>query len=440
MAVAREYAGLGRGDALVKPVAGANLSTVRLTAQEGFVYSRVDGTLTLEALCLVTGLGEEATAEILRRLSSLGLIEVGGRPAARPTRLSAEQRAVSRVSPAAPPREESRPAERPQPERPFRRRPPSDETERTTIPVQRRSPSGEATFPPEQTGPTPKPKPRAVELPADETGIDLKPEQRLRIREIFATLQEKTFFDLLEVSPHADTTELKRAYFLRSKEFHPDRYFTKKLGAYKEMLDEIFKQVSAAYRFLEDEEQRGSYREMVLQDMEQASALRQVEEQAARAIVDDAGEQAPPAVLAAENEGAEPDGGHEYRMSRSDLHRAVSDERPRVDRPRRPSPFAPKLPTPLAARVADETSSYAKLSPEEREERERLKVRHEKSGAGDAEIPNEECCRHRKNKERKISKHQKRACCSARHRNLGSVLQVTIRNKRGHGKSKKAVA
>lgn len=384
MASRREFPGLGQGDALVKPVAGVSLSAVRLTAQEGFVYSRVDGSLSLEALCLVTGLGEEATSGILRRLLALGLIELGA--AERPRRLSAEQRAASPAAPTAP--EARRPADTARTEIPSRRspsdesvpraearrrRPPSDETERTAIPEKRRSPSDEATFPPEQTGPA-RPRPKAVQLPADESGIDLKPEQRVRIREIFSTLQERNFFELLEVSPHADATEVKRAYYLRSKEFHPDRYYTKKLGAYKEMLDEIFKQVSAAYRFLEDDEQRGSYREMVLQDMEQASALRQVEQQAAM-VIGDEGDGSPgpdpeaPASTPAELE-SEPD--HEYSMSRSDIHRAVGEETPtRAERPRRPSPFAPRLPTPPPPVRADETGSYAKLSPEERAERER---------------------------------------------------------------------
>ena len=63
-------------------------------------------------------------------------------------------------------------------------------------------------------------------------------------------------FVVLGVAHDADDATLKRAYFKRSKEFHPDRYFNKKIGPYKEMLQEIFKQVSAAYRLLEDAEQR----------------------------------------------------------------------------------------------------------------------------------------------------------------------------------------
>src|SRR5512138_1444948 len=58
-------------------VPSADWSTAKLTAQEGFVLSRVDSNATLETLCLISGLGKQVTCRILRRLAELGLICIG---------------------------------------------------------------------------------------------------------------------------------------------------------------------------------------------------------------------------------------------------------------------------------------------------------------------------------------------------------------------------
>ena len=87
--------------------------------------------------------------------------------------------------------------------------------------------------------------------------------------------------------PDSNPKEVRRAYFKKSKKFHPDRHFGKSLGPYKEMLQEIFKQMKAAYTFLKDEGQGKAYSEMVAQEMEEAQAIRQVEQQAERALEED---------------------------------------------------------------------------------------------------------------------------------------------------------
>ncbi len=53
------------------------------------------------------------------------------------------------------------------------------------------------------------------------------------------------------------------------------------------MLQEIFKQMKAAYTFLKDEGQGKAYSEMVAQEMEEARAIRQVEQQAEQALEED---------------------------------------------------------------------------------------------------------------------------------------------------------
>src|SRR4051812_41061173 len=69
-----QFSGLGPKGDRPRLNPGADLTAQRLTPTEGFVLSRVDGTSSYDEICLVTGLGEAQTLEILRRLKSQGLI------------------------------------------------------------------------------------------------------------------------------------------------------------------------------------------------------------------------------------------------------------------------------------------------------------------------------------------------------------------------------
>jgi curved DNA-binding protein CbpA len=245
MAGTNQFEGLGAADAMVTLARGVDVTAARLTTQEGFVLSRVDGKTTLHGLCLVSGLGEEPTLQILRRLFSMGLIVVGGERHRR--------RRSTGTSPAVAPDGSAAPGP-PQP---------SVETK----------------------APAPPPDPAAFQ--DDDPAIELKLEVRAAVRKLHGKLGELNFFEILDVPLDADAAAIKRAYFKRSKEFHPDRFYSRNVGAYGTLLEEIFKQVSAAYRLLEDEKQRESYRQMVLQEMEQKSLLQQVEEQGIRALRED---------------------------------------------------------------------------------------------------------------------------------------------------------
>jgi curved DNA-binding protein CbpA len=61
-----------------------------------------------------------------------------------------------------------------------------------------------------------------------------------------------SYHALLGVSRDADAREIKRSYFKLAREFHPDRYFGKDVGAFGDLLDRIFKQIALAYELLMD--------------------------------------------------------------------------------------------------------------------------------------------------------------------------------------------
>ncbi|MBK6846652.1 MAG: DnaJ domain-containing protein [Proteobacteria bacterium] len=234
---------IARKDSPVRLVPGLDLMAARLSAQEGFVLSRIAGETTVQLLCDGTGLGDAATIATLRTLYDKGFIIV------------ADQRATPVVP-----------------------RPPAAAVPAPAGPL---SGSGSVELD-ERLG---LDTAELAQVDTEEaTGIDLKRELRLRLRSVRRRLKEMSFFELLGLAPDADAKALRRAYFERSKEFHPDRYYTKNLGPYKEMLAEIFRQSKAAYEYLQDEDKRAAYRVLVLAQQEEEQIERQLRRQSAEAL------------------------------------------------------------------------------------------------------------------------------------------------------------
>ncbi len=77
--------------------------------------------------------------------------------------------------------------------------------------------------------------------------VDIEPERRLRVLELFYGLDDLTYYELLGVEPSADKKAIKKAYYDLAQEFHPDRYFRKELGSYKARLETIFKRLTEAH-------------------------------------------------------------------------------------------------------------------------------------------------------------------------------------------------
>lgn len=63
---------------------------------------------------------------------------------------------------------------------------------------------------------------------------------------------DRPYHELLGVAPDADEKAIKRAYFQRSRDFHPDRYFRREIGPYLERLNRIFKRIVLAYELMMD--------------------------------------------------------------------------------------------------------------------------------------------------------------------------------------------
>ena len=97
------------------------------------------------------------------------------------------------------------------------------------------------------------------DLVPDGEDYPIKKKMRAYIRNRYDRLEEMNFFQLLCIEPTRDLKTIRRAFLLRTKEFHPDRYFGRDIGPYEEMVREVFKHVVRAFRFLEDVAQREAY-------------------------------------------------------------------------------------------------------------------------------------------------------------------------------------
>lgn len=201
--------GLGGRDDRPRLNQGADLGAHRLTPVEGFVLSRVDGTVSFAEICQISGLATEATLEILRRLMRDGLI-VG------------PQGAVP-AQPAPPP-----PA------------PPVDDRPRRSTP--------------DRLSLLERLDDRSSVLAAEvASGPDLPAEVKVRIVRLHRRLKKLGPYDILGLPRGADKGAIKRAYYAASKELHPDRYFGKDLGEFREKLAEIFARLTEAFQTLDQE-------------------------------------------------------------------------------------------------------------------------------------------------------------------------------------------
>lgn len=203
---------LGRANEPVSIVTTADLSGISLSAEDAFVLSRIDGRASTHLLCQLSGLGTKRTIQILTRLRSEGLIIVGNEKPQQP-----------------------------------KRKPPEPVPSKPVVAV------GLALHV------------EAHELAMDDASIDLSLDEKKLILGYHKVLGTVDLFTLLEVPYDAPLKVIRRSYFAKSKQFHPDRFYTRNLGRYKEMLAAIFKQLSMAYQVLEDDAQRASYLQLLRQ-------------------------------------------------------------------------------------------------------------------------------------------------------------------------------
>lgn len=178
-----------------------DLTKLGLTVDEGFLASRIDGRTSVPDLALVVGKPESDVERVLARLEKVGVVYYGSdAPAATASAAFGEDGKID---------------------------------------------FGSFIFP--------------IALMQEQ--VDLSEDEKKRIAFFHAHLEKWTHYDLLQANRKDDTKAIKREYYARSKEWHPDRFRRGNLGSFKRMIDDIFKQVQVAYGVLSNDKKREAYDE-----------------------------------------------------------------------------------------------------------------------------------------------------------------------------------
>ena len=210
---------------------GCDIKSLPLIPAEAFLLSRIDGTVNERDLALITGLDPGALGAILERLCGLGALDLGdGAPAARAP-------ATARPAPSAPLAEGAR------------------------------------------TPPAPAPGAASRHDPAlSEEGVELSPEKRQRILDLFHKLEDLSHYELLGIGEQAEKKQIKSAYYALAPEFHPDTYFRKQLGSYKQKIEVIFNRITLAHDVLTSKSKRVEYDDYIEQSRQNRSMAALIEQ------------------------------------------------------------------------------------------------------------------------------------------------------------------
>jgi tetratricopeptide (TPR) repeat protein len=247
-AVPAEIAGIGSTQQKLRVSPGFDPLKAAMGPQEYFVLSRIDGLQTLRDVLLTTGLPVERAISIVQRLRAIGALLIPGETAA----------PFAAPSPAA--------AAEP------RRSPASAARNSGAIPVIRAAAaSAPASSPPRRTNqpsaPDSNPDPEhdlslpgttAIELAALREDIPLDDRSRRLILAMARLADGRDPWALLGVPAGSDPRQLKRAYYKLSKEIHPDRYYSQRLGSFTDRLPPVFEAMSRAYARLTSPDRRGT--------------------------------------------------------------------------------------------------------------------------------------------------------------------------------------
>ncbi len=199
---------------------GKSVQSYPLAPVDGFVLSRIDGTMSVREIVTLTGLDNVAVIASIDKLVSLGLVELGPLPAA-PRSLPPSQKEVKR-SPSIP-------------ARPI--------TEVSGVLA---------------TG-IPKPPPALYDPAEIDEDVDLDRDHRRKILDLFYKLGDLDHYELLGVERGTEKKGLKRAYYELASLHHPDRFFRKRLGSFKQKMEMVFSRVTEAHDTLTDKDRRAEY-------------------------------------------------------------------------------------------------------------------------------------------------------------------------------------
>lgn len=235
MAARDEISGLGAKSDKPKLNPSLDFNQLKLTPTEGFILSRIDGRATYDEVCRMSSLGREETLAILRKLKTDKLILGPGETASAPA-----------------PRRPQRSMRSPSPDYHPKTPPPVVVTDEMLRQARERTGGKSEENPTAQVSVLERLDDGGPVDPSDLVeGPDLSEKTKKRILRLHRRMRKLAPHELLGVAKDADSAAIKRAFGIASKELHPDRYFGKDLGSFREKLAKIFNRITEAMQELE---------------------------------------------------------------------------------------------------------------------------------------------------------------------------------------------
>ncbi|MCG6926323.1 MAG: DUF4388 domain-containing protein [Acidobacteria bacterium] len=219
-----------------------------LSPNDGFVLSRVDGTLSAREIERMIPLPAEDVRRSLLGLLSTGVVEYESAPE------GDEAPEGAAAGTPRPPKPDTRPVE-PLPEAPGAE--PREDTAPVAEPplplpadafaglAQAQAPGAE-----KEGGPP--------EAPVVDGATA---ERRREIEDAWEGLRSKNHFEVLGLTRKASAGDVKKAYFSFARRFHPDVHHEASLGDLRDKLEAVFIRLGEAYEVLRDQGKRSDYEE-----------------------------------------------------------------------------------------------------------------------------------------------------------------------------------
>jgi curved DNA-binding protein CbpA len=207
------HKGLKGGEGFIRltPQFEIPASHLNLSAEEGFVLSRIESCPKISEILQVSPLGLDRTQKILYGLVLTGILELVTEP------------------------KESPPQTEP---RVFKPNPPRPDSGLPSDPSFSRNEE------------------------ADEDVETLRDD----ILAMLESTKSKTYYDLLRVPFNASSDEIKKAYYALAKKYHPDHYYRSESGELKKSLGTIFSVLAQAFDTLKVPATRASYDAKILRE------------------------------------------------------------------------------------------------------------------------------------------------------------------------------
>ncbi len=217
---------------------------ITLSPTDGFVLSRVDGTLSAREIVQMSPLDAAETQRSLLGLLCTGVVEyVAGSSKPRPQ--VAAQRTSPKVAPVTEP-----------PPLPPTSRPAAPWSSGPMRPLASDEPGAGSSGLAATGADSPSAAPR---LPSDPLKRKQVEDRRREVVEAFETLKSKNHFEILGVPRASSEAQIKDAYFKLAKRFHPDAHHDPTLSDLRDKLEAVFIRLGEAYEALRNPRTRGNY-------------------------------------------------------------------------------------------------------------------------------------------------------------------------------------